>query len=163
MIFGIICFVLLMLLAVLLLPRHYEQIPLIEQLRFGMSPAEARICLGKPEKVSKSIYSPSISYTYYKQLGEYQAEITASFIKVYFHYELVSVYISYIDIPIGSIDQLYNHLISVCRSDYCNKMQYYEKRDEDKTNLGIQKEAVFVDCEITRSQTDVNVFFSRLY
>ena len=161
---GIIIFIVLIVLAVfLLLPRHYEQVFLIEHLRFGMSPAEVQLSFGKPDKVSKSNYSPSYSYTYYTQIGEYQAEVTISFTKVFLHYELTNVYVSFFDIPLDNLDQFYTFLINKYRTDYCDMVGYYEKIDKDKANLGIQKGAIFLDCEIIRYQTGVKVLCSRLY
>lgn len=155
--------VMLILAIALLLPHHYEKIPLTKELCFGMKPVEVRLAYGKPDTAHSSDISDSIIYTYQVRDGGYMIEIHLSFVRVHLHHELSEASFLFLDIPVDHIIPLKEDLIEQCREAFSCNTGCYEQEDGVATTLEINKNAVILYLRFEASNSGVRVDMSRIY
>lgn len=147
-------------LAFLLLPRHYEMIPLTDGLRFGMTPAEVRAVYGAPEAAEERNASPMQFCTYHAVLNGVPAEYHFRFTRVGLHYELDSMNVHFRS---DEVSELAESVQKQLRSAYETIDGYYEENIETGFVCGINHGAASVSCEVQTSSSGVSVFLTRVY
>ena len=150
-------------LAFLFLPRHYEDIPLKDCFRFGMTPAEARSVFGAPETAEESSVSSTLSCAYHADYEGAPAEYHLRFVRVGLHYELAQVTVNCQADSDAEISRLAESMQRRLRSAYETLDGYYEETIETGFTCGIDYGAVCVSCEIQTFTSGVTAYLTRVY
>lgn len=152
--------VILAVFAFLLLPRHYEMIPLTDDLRFGMTPAEVRAVCGAPEVTEEWNVSPMRFCTYHAVIDGIPAEYHFRFTRVGLHYELDHVTVHF---QTDEVSKLEESVQEQLRSAYETMDGYYEENIETGFICGMNYGAVSVCCEVQSSSSGVTAYLTRVY
>lgn len=162
-VFVFIVVLILLFVAIMFLPHHYERTALISKVTFGMSPAEIRSIYGEPESKEKSSVSPTLYYSYYGEYENNPAEIHFRFIRILLHYELYEVTINCRVKPDAGGKAISEKMLEQIKNEFSSTEGYYEENKDNYYKLGIQYGAVGVSCVIEEKPSYVQASLSRIY
>ena len=145
---------------ILLLPRHYETVGVAEDLEFGMAPFEVRARWGTPDEEESCAEAPEVTYIYCGSFDSHPAVYSFTFVRVSLGYAL---YAANVRVDVADGGAVYDRILENLRQAYSASDSYYERVDPSGVFLGTGDGAVFVDCEISRTETTVAASAIRMW
>ena len=160
--FVVICLVLV--LVVLVTPRHYEAVTLLRGTKFGMSPSEIRAIYESPDSEEESALAPELVLSYEnKEYEGLPAEYHFRFVRVMLHYELYEAEITCQTDSESEREWISDKMLKDLQDGYGTLDGYYEEVTENEPRVGVSRGAVQISAVVETNSSVIRARLSRIY